>query len=103
MGYVGPSVRWSARLLVRPLVRPSEITLLFQAYRAERRSDLSYCPCPVTILPLPTRTRLMLPCIQPCWDLVHSLLISFCFGSEILKKNGPPPPPKKKKKKKKKS
>merc|ERR1712087_926620 len=29
------------------------------------------------------------------WDLVQCLLISFCFGSEILKKNGPPQPPKK--------
>jgi len=29
------------------------------------------------------------------WDLVHCLLISFCFGSEILKKIGPPQPPKK--------
>merc|ERR1712212_1052575 len=32
------------------------------------------------------------------WDLVHCLLISFCFGSEILKKIGPPQPPKKTKK-----
>merc|ERR1712090_74099 len=32
------------------------------------------------------------------WDLVHCLLISFCFGSEILKKIGPPQPPKKPKK-----
>ena len=29
------------------------------------------------------------------WDLVHCLLISFCFGSEILKKIGPPQPQKK--------
>merc|ERR1712212_551627 len=29
------------------------------------------------------------------WDLVYCLLISFCFGSEILKKIGPPQPPKK--------
>ena len=29
------------------------------------------------------------------WDLVHCLLISFCFGSEILKKIRPPEPPKK--------
>ena len=29
------------------------------------------------------------------WDLVHCLLISFCFGSEIVKKIGPPQPPKK--------
>merc|ERR1712212_725274 len=32
------------------------------------------------------------------WDLVHCLLISFCFGSEILKKIGPPNPKKKTKK-----
>ena len=36
------------------------------------------------------------------WDLVHCLLISFCFGSEILKKIGPPQPPQKKQKKTKK-
>ena len=29
------------------------------------------------------------------WDLVYCLLISFCFGSKILKKIGPPQPPKK--------
>merc|ERR1712208_49002 len=29
------------------------------------------------------------------WDLVHCLLISFCFGSEILKKNRTTPTPKK--------
>ena len=28
------------------------------------------------------------------WDLVQCLLISFCFGSEILKEIGPPQPPK---------
>ena len=28
------------------------------------------------------------------WDLVQCLLISFCFGSEILKKIGQPQPPK---------
>merc|ERR1712212_699182 len=37
----------------------------------------------------------------PFWDLVHCLLISFCFGSEILKKIRPPKPPKKTKKPKK--
>jgi len=37
------------------------------------------------------------------WDLVHCLLISFCFGSEILKKIGPPQPPKKTKKPQKKT
>jgi len=37
------------------------------------------------------------------WDLVHCLLISFCFGSEILKKIGPPQPPKKPKKPQKKT
>merc|ERR1711947_25099 len=31
----------------------------------------------------------------PFWDLVHCLLISFCFGSEILKKSDPPNPQKK--------
>ena len=61
--YVGPSVRW--------LVGRSEITSLFQVFRAERRSVLSYCPCPTTILPLPTRTRLMLPCIRPCYKTSH--------------------------------
>ena len=52
--------------LVRRSVRRSEITSLFSAFRAERRSDLSYCPCLTTILSLPTRTRLMLLCIRPC-------------------------------------
>ena len=51
---------------VGPSVCPSEITSLFQAFRDERRSDLSYCPCPTTTLILPTLTRLMLPCIRPC-------------------------------------
>ena len=37
------------------------------------------------------------------WDLVHCLLISFCFGSEILKKIGPPQPQKKTKKPQKKT
>ena len=37
------------------------------------------------------------------WDLVQCLLISFCFGSEILKKIGPPQPPKKPKKNQKKT
>merc|ERR1712055_279419 len=37
------------------------------------------------------------------WDLVHCLLISFCFGSEILKKIRPPKPPKKPKKPQKKT
>ena len=58
-------VTMSVRPSVGPSVRPSKITSLFQAYRAERRSDLSYCPCPATILPLPTRTQLMLLCIRP--------------------------------------
>merc|ERR1712183_1187914 len=39
----------------------------------------------------------------PFWDLVHCLLISFCFGSEILKKIGPPQPKKKTKKPQKKT
>merc|ERR1712212_815607 len=37
------------------------------------------------------------------WDLAHCLLISFCFGSEILKKIGPPQPQKKPKKPQKKT
>ena len=56
---VGQSVRWS--------VGPSVITSRFGGFRAKRRADFSYCPCPATILPLPTRTRLMLPCIRPCY------------------------------------
>ena len=48
---------------VGPSVRRSVITSRFWAFRAKRRADFSYCPCPSTILPLPTRTRLMLPCI----------------------------------------
>ena len=59
--YVGRSVG--------PSVGPSVITSRFWAFRAKRRADFSYCPCPATILPLPTRTRLMLPCIRPCWLL----------------------------------
>ena len=53
---------------VGPSVRPKSLcsALLFSVFWAERRLDLSYCPCPTTILPLPTRTRLMLPCIRPC-------------------------------------
>ena len=34
-------------------------------------------------------------CMLEGWDLVQCLPISFCFGSEILKKIGPPRPPKK--------
>ena len=60
---VGPSVSRS----VGPSVRRSVITSRFWAFRAERRANLSYCPCPDAILPLPTRTRLMLPCIRPCF------------------------------------
>ena len=37
------------------------------------------------------------------WDLVQCLLISFCFGSEILKKIRPPEPQKKTKKPQKKT
>ena len=33
--------------------------------------------------------------LEHFWDLVHCLLIPFCFGSEILKKIGLPQPPKK--------
>ena len=39
---------------------------LFSVFWAER-FDLSYCPCPTTILPLPTRMLLMLSCIRPCF------------------------------------
>ena len=53
-------------------VRQSVITSRFWAFRAERRAYFSYCPCPATILPLPTRTRLMLPCIRPCSFLLFS-------------------------------
>ena len=41
-------------------------TSCFWAFRAKRRADFSYCPCPANILP-PTRTQLMLPCIRPCY------------------------------------
>ena len=53
---------------VRPSVRPKSLRFasLFSTFSGKRRSDLSYCPCPTTILLLPTRTRLMLPCIRPC-------------------------------------
>ena len=50
----------------------SVITSRFWALRAKTRADFSYCPCPATILPLPTRTRLMLPCIRPCSSLIRS-------------------------------
>ena len=40
-------------------------------FRADRRSVLSYGPCPTTILPLPTRTQMMLPCIRPCFLNFH--------------------------------
>ena len=64
-------------------VGPSEITSLFQVFRAERRSDLSYCPCPTTILPLPTRTRLMLPCIRPCFLLFFNLYLFILYFYHI--------------------
>ena len=57
---------------VGPSVGPSVITSRFWAFRANRRADFSYCPCPATILPLPTRTRLMLPCIRP-WFLTGEI------------------------------
>ena len=57
---------WFYMSLCQSVIRPSVITLPFQAFGAEKRTDLSYCPCPTTIMPLPTRTRLMLSCIQPC-------------------------------------
>ena len=55
--------------LVSRSVGPSIITSRFWAFRAKGRADFSYCPCPATILPLPTRTRLMLPCIRPCLEM----------------------------------
>ena len=55
------------RSVGRSEITLSEITSLFWTFRAEWRSDLSYCPCPTTILPLPTRTQQMLPCIRPCF------------------------------------
>ena len=70
---------------VRGSVRRSVITSRFWAFRARRRADFSYCPCPATILPLPTRTQLMLPCIRPCFfkflysDLNYFLFICFFF------------------------
>ena len=62
-------VTMSVRRSVGPSVRPKSLRFasLFSAFRGKRRSDLSYCPSPTTILPLPTRTRLMLPCIRPCF------------------------------------
>ena len=67
---VGPSVGRS----VGRLVGPSVITSRFCTFRAERRAGLSYCPCLSAILPLPTGTRLMLPCIRPCssWEILNS-------------------------------
>ena len=41
-------------------------TSCFWAFRAKRRADFSYYPCPAPILPLPTRTQLMLPYIRTC-------------------------------------
>ena len=44
---------------------------------------MSYCPCPTTVLPLPTRTRLMLPCIRPCFRLCLSIKV-FKLRSSIV-------------------
>ena len=52
---------------VHPSVGLSVITSHFWAIRAERRADLSYFPWPGGILPLSTRTRLILSCIRPCF------------------------------------
>ena len=60
------SLCWSVHPSVGRSVCPLVITSRFWAFRAKRRAYLSYCPCPDNILPLPTRTRLMLPCIRPC-------------------------------------
>ena len=53
---------------------------------------MSYCPCPTTILPLPTRTRLMLPCIRPCLRFEGRLVILTCITTPVhlthqMKKN----------------
>ena len=85
---VGWSFYWSIHWLVGRLVSPSicqsihlkrypnhitapapshTVMYCFCAFRAERRANLSYCPCPSAILPLSTRTWLMLPCIRPCY------------------------------------
>ena len=37
---------------------------------------LSYSPCPDTILPLPNCTQLMLPSIQPCFQIARILPLS---------------------------
>ena len=50
------------RVYITMAVGRSVITSRFWEFRAKRRADFSYCPCPATILPLPTRTRLMQPC-----------------------------------------
>ena len=83
--YVTMSVRRSVRRSVRWSVCRSEITSLFLAFGAEGRSDLTYCPCPTTILPMPTRTRLMLPCIWPCfiWIFV-AICLSHLFSCKKL-------------------
>merc|ERR1712087_858143 len=80
------SLYWSVGLSVGP----SEITLLFLAFRAERRSDLSYCPCPTTVLLLPTHTQLMLPCIV-LMSLVESSYFTYDCMFNLLShqiKNG---------------
>ena len=69
--YVTMLVGW----LVSQLVGRSIITSRFCAFRAKKRADLSYCPCPDAILPLPTGTRLMLSCIRPCF-----FSVSFCLS-----------------------
>ena len=55
---------WSCLSTVCQLFGRSVITSCFWAFRAKRRADFSYCPCPAPILPLPTRTWLMLPYIR---------------------------------------
>ena len=70
---------WSSFLVacvsVSRSVGPSVITSHFWAFRAETRANLSYCPCPDAILPLLTRTRLMLSCIRPCFLLYDRSLL----------------------------
>ena len=64
----------SVVLSVCPSVRPKSLSFFrrLEFNRDQIRALLrleSYCPCPTTILPLPTRTQLMLPCIRPCSQL----------------------------------
>ena len=74
--YVGPSVG--------PSVGQSVFTSRFWAFRAKRRADFSYCPCPANILPLPTRTRLILMFISDAYNKICISLLQ-----PIFKPSGP--------------